>query len=82
MAANLKKVADKVRDNSRGKVYSSIKPKETKIKSTGTLAQRPTGRPPFAAWAEQERRKERQFPLRAEVRVRYYESTTIYVAMC
>ncbi len=67
MAANLNKVADKVRDNSKQHQCTLRKPKESKMKSKGSLAHRPTGRPPFMAWAEQERMKERHFPQCAEV---------------
>ena len=67
MAANLNKIADKVRDNSKENKHTSGKPKESKMKSKGSLAHRPTGRPPFMAWAEQESMKQRHFPQRAEV---------------
>ena len=69
MAANLNKIADKVRDNSKENQRALRKPKESKMKSKGSLAHRPTGRPPFMAWAEQESMKERQFPQRAQVRL-------------
>jgi hypothetical protein len=68
MAANLNKIADKVRDNSKENIKHTVKkPKQSKMKSKGSLAHRPTGRPPFMAWAEQESIKERQFPQCAQV---------------
>ena len=67
MAANLNKIADKVKDNSKENQHTSRKQKDLKMKSKGTLAHRPTSRPPFMAWAEPEHKNERHFPQRAEV---------------
>ena len=67
MAANLNKIADKVKDNSKENQHTSRKQKELKMKSKGTLAHRPTGRPPFMAWAEQESENDKHFAQRAEV---------------
>lgn len=69
MAADLNSIANrnKIRGTSKEIQRSSRMPMELKVKPKHSLAHRPTGRPPHMAWAEQETKKERYFPERAEV---------------